>query len=271
MKIFILSMDDPLYTIPFLKTVIDARAADICGVALVTKGDRLTVRRNQSKLAYLVALLVILGPIEYGRNVAKSLAHWVRGKLAARFPRVRPSSLLDYAEVLSIRTFEVTNPNREDFLASLRELQPDVIINQSQSILKSELLSIPRLGTVNRHNALLPKNRGRLTPFWVKYKREPRTGVSIHFVDEKIDAGAIVVQKSFPVLKSDSISDIVRKNYEIAPDTMLEALDKLEKGDDNFLPNDDADATYNSIPTLRDAFRFRFGLSWDGNAQASAP
>ena len=60
-------------------------------------------------------------------------------------------------------------------------------------------------------------------------------------------------------------------NYEIAPDTMLEALDKLEKGDDNFLPNDDADATYNSIPTLRDAFRFRFGLSWDGNAQASAP
>jgi methionyl-tRNA formyltransferase len=45
------------------------------------------------------------------------------------------------------------------------------------------------IGVINRHNALLPKNRGRLTPFWVLYKGEKETGVSIHFIDEGIDSG----------------------------------------------------------------------------------
>ena len=35
----------------------------------------------------------------------------------------------------------------------------------------------------------MPKNRGRLTPFWVSYNKEIETGVSIHFVEEGIDSG----------------------------------------------------------------------------------
>jgi len=58
-------------------------------------------------------------------------------------------------------------------------------------------LNIPKIGVLNRHNALLPKNRGRLTPFWVLYKGETETGVSIHFVTEDLDAGDIIVQKKF--------------------------------------------------------------------------
>lgn len=70
----------------------------------------------------------------------------------------------------------------------------DLIINQNQNILKKELLSIPKIGVINRHNALLPKNMGRLTPFWVLYKGEKVSGVSIHFVTEELNAGDIIVQ-----------------------------------------------------------------------------
>ena len=51
------------------------------------------------------------------------------------------------------------------FKKKLKAIEPDVIINQSQSIIKKPLLEIPKIGVLNRHNALLPKNRGRLTPF----------------------------------------------------------------------------------------------------------
>jgi methionyl-tRNA formyltransferase len=169
---------------------------------------------------------------------------------------------LSFSENLGISTYRISSPNNELFLNELKKIVPDIVINQSQNILKEKLLSIPQIGILNRHNALLPKNRGRLTPFWVKYKGDSETGVSIHFVEKKIDSGAIVVQVRFRVNKNDSIRSIVKRNYEIAPVAMLNALQKLEDGENDFLENSDSDATYNSIPNLKDALRFRIGLKY---------
>lgn len=185
-------MDDPLYTIPFIKGIINERKKDICGLALVTKGDRLSVQKKQSKFEYLIALIIILGPILYFENIFKVLSYRLRSKLSKIIPFISSPSILYSAEKNNIPTYVVSNPNEKEFLNTLKDIQPDVIINQSQSILKKDLLSIPRIGIINRHNALLPKNRGRLTPFWVKFKKEKQTGVSIHFVNEKIDEGDII-------------------------------------------------------------------------------
>ena len=149
------------------------------------------------------------------------------------------------------------DPNGKAYLEKLKTLSPDLIINQSQFIIKKGLLSIAPMGMINRHNALLPKNRGRLTPFWVLYNQEPETGVSIHFMDEGIDSGPIIVQKKFPVDRGESFRSLVRKNYYWAPLAMKEALEKIEKGDTNYLANPDVSATYNTIPTLRQAWEYR--------------
>ena len=96
-----------------------------------------------------------------------------------------------------------------------------------------------------------------MTPFWVLFNNEKDTGVSIHFVEEGLDSGDIVVQERFPIVKSDSFDSIVRKNYEIAPKAMLKALDLLEKGFNDFISNNDDNATYNTTPTLKEALKFR--------------
>ena len=166
-------------------------------------------------------------------------------------------SILQYAKDLGIPTFDIKTPNSKKFIEEVRKLAPDVIINQSQNIIKKELLNLPAKGVLNRHNALLPKNRGRLTPFWVLYKKEPETGVSIHYVEEGLDSGDIVVQERFAVPPNASFNDIVKKNFEIAPKAMLKALDKLEHGNFDPIPNDDDQATYNSIPTFKEALQFR--------------
>lgn len=250
-------MDDPLYTNSFIKQIIDARHDDIAAFVYVFKGNRMTIGKDKSKAAYLYSLFLIMGASHFLLNSLKTILHKIRIKLSKKISFISSPLVFDYARVKGIKTFEIKNPNSKKFLNILRELKPDVIINQSQSIIKEELLRVPKIGVINRHNALLPKNRGRLTPFWVLYKGESETGVSIHFIDEGIDSGEIIVQKKYRVKKNDTFNSLVKRNYEIAGKAMLEALDILESGDYCLIPNDDKYATYNTTPDIKHAWEFR--------------
>lgn len=255
MKIFILTMDDPLYTIPFIKEIINSRQNSIVGLA-VTKGDRMTIDPKKSKILYLISLFLIMGLPYFTRNSFITLTFKIKKKLS-KYSFVKSPSILKYAQDKGIKTYVIKTPNSKSFLRELEQSKPDIIINQSQSILKAPLLSIPSIGTLNRHNALLPKNRGRLTPFWVLFKEEQQTGVTIHFVNEGIDSGSIILQKEYDVAQDDNFKSLVNKNYEIAPKLMLKAIDLLEQGFNDFIDNDDSQATYNSTPTLRESWTYK--------------
>jgi len=249
-------MDDPVYTVPFISEIIRERHADIIGVA-TSKGDRMVIGKKRSPITYLFSLLLIMGPVSFFQHVIVTVSFKIRKKLASVFKFIRSPSVLNQAASYNIPVFDITTPNSKAFREQLQALRPDVIINQSQSIIKKELLEIPTIGVINRHNALLPKNRGRLTPFWVLFKKEKETGVSIHFVTEGIDAGEIIVQNRFEVAPNETFNSLVRKNYIVAPKAMLKALEILEKGKYSLLPNDDAKATYNTVPSLKDAWQYR--------------
>ena len=255
MRIFIITMDDPIETKEFIKGILDERENSIIGLA-VPSGDRLTLSKGKSKNVYILSLLLILGPFNFLKNVRINLLHRIR-KIGFRFDICRDPTILGYAKDKGIPIFKIRTPNSQSFRQQLIALRPDVIINQSQSILKKELLNIPSIGVINRHNALLPKNRGRLTPFWVLYRREKETGVSIHFVTEGIDAGDIIVQERIQLDVKESFNSLVKRNYQIAPKAMRKALDLLESGNYCLIKNDDNDATYNSVPTLKDAVIYR--------------
>jgi methionyl-tRNA formyltransferase len=256
MRIFIVTMDDPVYTIPFIKEIISKRKKDIIGIASA-KGDRLKINKKRSKIVYVISLFMIMGCYHFMKNSALTIGFKIRKKISVVFPIIKSPSITSVAKENGIPSFEITSPNNSQFIMTLKSLEPDIIINQSQYILKSELLSIPKIGTLNRHNALLPKNRGRLTPFWVLFKHEKETGVSIHFVDEGMDSGPIVVQKRYTVNKVDSFNSIVSKNYKLAGSAMLEAIDLLENGFKDFIPNKKEHANYNTVPTLIEAIKFR--------------
>lgn len=256
MKIWIITMDDPLYTLDFFKDIIRERYEDITGIT-IAKGDRLKIGKKNSKIIYLLSILLIMGPITFARNSIKTVIFKFRKKAASILPFMKRSGLADFAAKYNITVDYTDNPNSEKYLDMLREEKPDVIINQSQFIIKKPLLNIARIGMLNRHNALLPKNRGRLTPFWVLYNKEPETGVSIHFVDEGIDSGPIVVQKRFNISEKDTFHTVVEKNYQLASKAMLEALDILEMDQANYIQNDDRKATYNTIPSLNQAWEYR--------------
>ena len=107
---------------------------------------------------------------------------------------------------------------------------------------------------------MLPKNRGRLTPFWVLFNKEKETGVSIHFVDEGIDSGDIIIQKKFDIENKDNFNSIVKKNYDFASIAIIEALKILENDKFKVIPNDDKLATYNTTPSLIEAIKYRLRI-----------
>jgi len=251
-------MDEPLYTNDLIKRIILARKSDIIGVA-ISHGDRLKITKKRSKVVYVISLLLIMGCVHFIKNMFIKMMFTLRSIISQFTPFENSASIAHFSQAHGIKTYFTKSLNSKSFLASLKQVKPDVIINQAQDFLQDDFLAIPTVGVINRHNALLPKNRGRLSPFWVLYKGEKETGVSIHFVVKKLDAGDIVVQEKFRVETCDDFNSVVKRCYEIAPPLMLRALDILEKGNyaNTLIKNDNERATYNSIPTLRQAFIYR--------------
>jgi methionyl-tRNA formyltransferase len=157
----------------------------------------------------------------------------------------------------NIPIYNVTDPNSEEFHDLLSELKLDTVLNQTELLLKKDVLSIPSKGFVNRHASLLPYFRGRFASFWSHAAKEPTYGVTIHFVDEDIDTGDIILQQEFPEI--DSCLPYPETMYSIqnrAPELFWRAMTLIE--DESFSPTpnkavDDA----RLFPTLADAYEYK--------------
>ncbi len=141
----------------------------------------------------------------------------------------------------------------------LRELGVDLLISVAcPKIVRKDLLELPPQGVINIHGALLPKYRGKLPSFWVLAHGEETTGVTVHFMNEKVDDGPIVVQKRVPIEDGDTLHSLILKSkVAYGAQALAEAVGKIRAGDLELLPNDREQATYYSFPTPEAVAEFR--------------
>jgi methionyl-tRNA formyltransferase len=108
---------------------------------------------------------------------------------------------------------------------------PDIIIVYSMSqLLKKNIFTIPRYGTINLHPSLLPKYRGANPWFWHYYFMEKKGGVTVHYIDNGEDTGDIIYQEEYDILlgmKSPSMQDLAIGK--IGVNLLSKALDNIEK------------------------------------------
>lgn len=257
MNIVITVTEEPLYINPFIRRVIEAIPSDIKRIYIV-KGTVVRGKKVSEKIAYLVTLGIISGPLHLLKRAITAGGF----KLLNAVPHLKhrnPLSIATAAERSGIPVTYVEDIRSEAFLSHLMQEKPTIIINQAQAILTEEFLSIPEIGCLNRHCALLPKYRGLLAPFWTYLNGEKESGVSIHFIDREIDNGPILVQKRVGIKRFDTFDSVLEKDFELAPDAMLEAIELIRRGDytEHLIPNDKSQATYFSKPALSDALRYR--------------
>lgn len=149
--------------------------------------------------------------------------------------------------------------NSEESLSTLGSIDADLFISiTGNQIFKKPLLEIPRLGTLNLHTALLPKYRGLMPSFWVLKNKEKQTGVSVFFVDEGIDSGPILVQKTINI-ENMSQWELIRMTKFLGMEAIIEGIELIHSGDYELIPNNEEDSTYYSFPTRNDVIEFKKG------------
>ncbi len=190
-------------------------------------------------------------------------AIWVRltWRLARLLPLRDGRSIDRAAARKGIPVLSFDDPNQPAFLEQLRALEPDLIFNQSDCILREKLLGLPRIGVVNRHGSRLPQHRGRLASYWTHAEGEGTGWVTVHFVTERIDAGPIILQQSFPISACESYAGVLRVLFERSLEVVSAGLSRL--GDPGFVPaaNDISQGTVNKMPTLAQAQEYRRALA----------
>jgi len=151
----------------------------------------------------------------------------------------------------------VKDVNDESFLVHLRQIGTDLVISVScPQIFEKNLIELPRYGCLNIHGAILPQYRGVLPSFWMLAYGEKRAGVSIYYVNEKIDAGELCGQCIFEILPDESLNDFIMRSKAIAADLLIEIVEKIESGTVMRIPLDLTEGSYYSWPDKEAVRRF---------------
>lgn len=147
--------------------------------------------------------------------------------------------------------FEVENINSKNVENVLKRLKPDVIVLAGAPIVKSNILQCARECTINVHRSLLPKYAGLDAIFWALYHDEEKIGATVHTVNEKIDAGKIILQVEKKVLPKDDVDSLTRWYNKKVPDLLVQSLDLL--CDPEFTPKEQdlSERSYYSWPTKK--------------------
>ena len=129
----------------------------------------------------------------------------------------------------SIHNFE--NINDKKCLKLLNKFEADIFIVAGFSqIFKKEILSIPKLGTINLHAGKLPNYRGGSPLNWQLINCEKTFGISVIIMDEGIDTGNILAEALFKINDDDDINNLHAKANKIFPQITLESIIKLKNG-----------------------------------------
>ena len=141
-------------------------------------------------------------------------------------------TLKQKANDLGVEFITIQNVNSDDFFEKLKIFKCDLFVSMSfNQIFKNTIMSIPELGIINCHAGKLPLYRGRNVLNWVLINDEKEFGITVHYIDEGIDTGDIIIQESFPINDTDTYNSLLEKAYLECPKLLLKAILKIMDGD----------------------------------------
>ncbi len=130
------------------------------------------------------------------------------------------------------------------FLEALRGWQPDLIaVAAFGRILPAVILQLPRSGCINVHASLLPKYRGAGPIQWAIINGEDETGISTMFMDEGMDTGDVLLQKSLSIRPDDTAGSLSGRLAELGGRLLIDTIAQLQAGTVVRRPQDNSRAS----------------------------
>jgi len=140
-----------------------------------------------------------------------------------------------------------------EFIQRVKDLQPDLIVVVAYGfILPQEILDIPKYGVINVHASLLPKYRGASPIQAAILNGDKETGVTIMLIDDEVDHGPVLSEKTITITSSDNFESLHDKLAQLGADLLKDTLPKYISGEIEAVSQNEADATYCKILTKED-------------------
>jgi methionyl-tRNA formyltransferase len=182
---------------------------------------------------------------------------------SGRGKKLTPSPIKVYCEENNLPVLQPPNLKDPALITQLRELTPDVMVVVAFRMLPKEVWSIPPNGTFNLHASLLPKYRGAAPIHWAIINGEQQTGVTTFFINEQIDKGKIITQKSLSIGLDENTGQLSNRLEELGATLTLETLNLIATNRVNSSPQPN-----NNLASLAPKLtRENTQLQWDQEGQ----
>lgn len=124
-------------------------------------------------------------------------------------------------------------------------LKPDIIITCAYGqIIPETILNCPKYGSINVHGSLLPKLRGGAPIHHAIINGDKSTGITIMYMDKKMDSGDIINTREISILDSDNLDSLYEKMSYLGRDLLIETLPSIINGTNNRIKQDESLVTF---------------------------
>jgi methionyl-tRNA formyltransferase len=161
------------------------------------------------------------------------------------YERIWNDSVADLATAHGVEVLIRDRPDDAELLDRLKQTDPDVIVATNwRTWIPPEIFDLPRLGTLNVHDSLLPSYGGFSPLIWALINGEPEVGVTAHMMDAELDAGDVVLQRAVPVGDRDTTTDLFHKTLALFGPITVDGLDLIASGRTGWTPQDRSRASF---------------------------
>lgn len=138
--------------------------------------------------------------------------------------------LIEFAKKYDIPLEISQNINSREFIDKMKLYDVDLFVSMSfNQIFKSEMINLPKYKTINCHAGKLPLYRGRNILNWVLINDEKEFGITVHYVDEGIDTGDIILQRVYEITEQDNYGTLLERAYIGCAEILYEAIKLIQK------------------------------------------
>jgi methionyl-tRNA formyltransferase len=154
------------------------------------------------------------------------------------------ANFLEIARDLNIPCIPYQRNNIKAFIQQVTELAPDLILVAGwYYLVPRELRDIAPKGAIGLHGSLLPKYRGGAPLVWSIINGEKEGGISMFYLDDGVDTGDIIGQKTFSIKDDETIADVLIKLNKAAEQLLEEFLPLLAQDKAPRITQNHAEAT----------------------------
>jgi methionyl-tRNA formyltransferase len=144
-----------------------------------------------------------------------------------------------------IPVYQPEKIRQKDEMEKILALKPDLIVTAAfGQILPNEILDAPTYGCINVHASLLPELRGGAPIHYALIQGKKKTGITIMYMVEKLDAGDILTQAEVEITEEDNVGTLHSKLSEAGSVLLSETLPKLLEGKLTSIPQNNDEATF---------------------------